>query len=183
MKRTERIASLNQQITELKERTRAAEKILRNRRQRLENAERTKERKRDTRRKVLTGAAIITAAKTDPQLNKLLDQARDRYLTKSHDRALFGLPPLAAPGPSPPSAPTGEQDAPRPDWRPAKLPDGSWGTRFDGDTSILPAALVGQRITVQARNGETWTATITEVRKRSAHHVLVRDSGKPAKVN
>ena len=40
----------------------------------LENAERAKKRKRDTRYKLLTGAAAITAAKTNPLLAQLLDQ-------------------------------------------------------------------------------------------------------------
>lgn len=181
MKRTERIAALNQQITDLKERTRAAEQILRNRRQRLENAERVKERKRDTRRKVLTGAAVITAAKTNPQLAKLLDQARDRHLTRPRDRALFDLPPLTAP-PSVPSAEASPGD-PIPGFKPELLDEGSWGARFAGDTSKLPDELIGVRITVKPRRGDPWTTTITEVLERSKNDVLVRTSGKPAKVS
>ena len=178
MKRTERIAALNRQITDLKERTRRAEQTLRNRRQRLENAERAKNRKRDTRRKVLTGAAVITAAKTNPQLAKLLDQARNRHLTKPRDRALFDLSPLTAP-PPPPRAGDSPND-PIPGWKPKRLDDGSWGARFTGDTSKLPDELVGCRIVVTRASEESWVATVLEVVERSDRHVLVRRTDPPA---
>ena len=65
--------------------------------------------------------------------------------------------------------------APLPGWKPARLPNGDWGARFQGDTHTLPDDLEGLTITVQARSGKSWNATITEVVERSPDRILVRD--------
>lgn len=66
--------------------------------------------------------------------------------------------------------------APLPGWKPARLPDGSWGSLYAGpDPNDLPHNLKGLTISVQARNGKSWEATVTEVVERSSDRVLVRD--------
>lgn len=65
--------------------------------------------------------------------------------------------------------------APLPGWKPARLPDGDWGARFQGNTRTLPENLQGLVIAVTPRNGKSWEATITEVVERSPDRVLVRD--------
>ena len=63
---------------------------------------------------------------------------------------------------------------PIPGWHPKTLPDGSWGAEFSGDTSALPADLVGLHITVSPKRGKSWTATVSEVIERTSRSVLVR---------
>ena len=59
--------------------------------------------------------------------------------------------------------------------RPARLPDGSWGSLYAGrNLKTLPLELVGLTITVQARSGKSWHATVTEVVERTADRLLVR---------
>ena len=92
-----------------------------------------------------------------------LDQALDR----DQGLALFDLPPRSAPDQPPPSAPLSG-------WTPAKLADGDWGARFQGDTPTLPDNLKGRTISVRTRSGDVWDSTITEVVERSPDRVLVR---------
>ena len=80
----------NARIEKLKER-RAQ---LSNRIARLRNVERAKERKRETRRKILVGAAVIAEAKKFPKTERWLRRMLARRLTRPRDRALFGLEPL-----------------------------------------------------------------------------------------
>ena len=85
----------------------------------------------------------------------------------------------------PPVAPTLEaassvRDAPLPGWRPHRLDNGDWGSIYLGDASVLPSELVGTNITVQSRNGQSWTTTVTAVLERSREQVIVTDSGRPA---
>ena len=61
---------------------------------REESRQKEKERKDDTRRKILDGALIQTEAQTNQSIARLLEQLRREKLTKPHDRALFGLEPL-----------------------------------------------------------------------------------------
>lgn len=181
MKRTERIENLKQQRAKLKERIRRADDILRARQQRLENAERTKKRKRETRWKIIAGGALLAEARDNSQFHAQVAAILSRRVT-GHDQRFFvdwqdlNREPAT-------SAPTGSRDDPIPGWHPSKLPDGSWGSLFEGDTTSLPDDLVGLRITVQPRSGEAWDATITEVIKRSEHQILVRRSGSPRKEN
>ena len=60
-------------------------------------------------------------------------------------------------------------------WRPAKLPDGTWGARND-TANVLPADLIGRRIVVTDRGRHGWTATVLEVIERTPEYVLVRDT-------
>ncbi|MYE02034.1 MAG: ribbon-helix-helix protein, CopG family [Alphaproteobacteria bacterium] len=65
-------------------------------------------------------------------------------------------------------------------WRPARIPDGGWGSACDSPVG-LPAELVGLPIKVQPRQGPAWTTTVLEVIQRDDHRVLVRDTGRPAR--
>ena len=57
----------------------------------------------------------------------------------------------------------------------ARLPDGSWGSLYVGrNPKALPLELVGLTITVRARSGKSWDATITEVVERVPDSLLVR---------
>ena len=96
-------------------------------------------------------------------LRALIDQALDRE---------FGTAPSAAEEPLAPvkAAPP----VPLPGWTPAKITDGVWGARFQGDTHALPDNLKGLTITVRTKSGKSWEATITEVVERSPDLVLVR---------
>lgn len=60
----------------------------------IESRERVKERKNDTRRKILAGA--IALEEKDPAFQAALLKALGRALKSDRDRALFGLPPLPA---------------------------------------------------------------------------------------
>ena len=61
--------------------------------QAVEAREKTAERKRDTRRKVLVGAyGLEKAASTENGMTELIKKL-DGYLTRDADRALFGLSP------------------------------------------------------------------------------------------
>ena len=70
-------------------------------------------------------------------------------------------------------------DAPLPGWRPHRLDNGDWGSIYLDDPSVLPPELVGASITVQSRNGQSWTTTVTAVLERSRERVIVTDSGRP----
>ena len=86
-----------------------------------------------------------------------------------------------APEPTPPPADSSPVplSAPLPGWSPWSLEDGSWGSRFDGDTRALPDDLVGRVIGVTTKGGDSWTTTVVEVLHWDDKYVLVRDSGKP----
>ena len=59
-------------------------------------------------------------------------------------------------------------------WR-AGLPDASRDSLYLGPSpATLPQELVGLTITVRARSGKSWDATITEVVERSPDRILVR---------
>ena len=95
----------------------------------------------------------------------------DAFLERDQDRALFDLAANTEP------ASAGAD--PRPGWRPHRLPTGNWGAIYNGDTATLPAELVGATITVQAKNGQRWTTTVTAVLDRSRDQVIVTDSERP----
>ena len=78
----ERIAELEQQKQQIA-----------NRIARRWTIELTKERKRDTRRKILAGACVLDRADKDPVSARHLKEILDAFLTKPQDRALFDLPP------------------------------------------------------------------------------------------
>lgn len=60
--------------------------------QALEAAEKTRERKRETRRKILVGAYYLNQAREKDQFSALVT-LMDGYLTRESDRGLFDLPP------------------------------------------------------------------------------------------
>lgn len=74
------------------------ERLARLRAERIRLAERASlaDRKRDTRRKILIGAAVLAALERDgvPHLTsaKELSAWMDAHLTRAHDRAVFDLP-------------------------------------------------------------------------------------------
>jgi hypothetical protein len=52
------------------------------------------ERRADTRRKVLAGAAVLELAKRDSEFSSRLMTELRHFLVRDSDRELFGLPPL-----------------------------------------------------------------------------------------
>ena len=145
-----------------KKRSQVLEDQLRRVRSRLSS----QERKLRTRRLIVLGSLMEKEAPTTDLLAKL-----DATLERDQDRALFGLPP-PRPGAdrTAPAAP-----APLEGWRPGRLPDGSWGSLYTGPhPEALPPELVGLAITVRARSGKAWSATITEVAERTPDRLLVR---------
>ena len=135
----------------------------------------TAERKRRTQRLILLGRLREHQMETQPGVKAAVLAELDVFLTRNDHRALWGLPPLDKPSKptAAPSASTGSRDDSIPGWHPKKLPDGSWGAAFSGDTAALPE-LVGLPITVTPRNGKSWTATVIEVIERTDHRVHVR---------
>ena len=87
-----------------------------------------------------------------------------------HEGMLIGTEATQPPGPA---------ADPLPGWRPHLLDSGEWGSIYLGDTSGLPSELVGLTIVVQARNGQSWTTTVTAVLDRNSGQVIVTDSGRP----
>ena len=87
---------------------------------------------------------------------------------------------LSCTWPGLPPRPGTDRTAPSPSallegWRPARLPDGSWGSLYAGSNpNDLPQELVGLTITVRDRSGKSWDASITEVVERSPDRLLVR---------
>ena len=62
--------------------------------QNLEAGEKTRERKKDARRKILLGALLLERLKKGDPVAERFQAELDGYLTRDHDRALFELPPL-----------------------------------------------------------------------------------------
>ncbi len=52
------------------------------------------ERARDTRRKVLAGAAVLEKARRDEDFSRLLIEELKSFLGRDDERALFNLPPV-----------------------------------------------------------------------------------------
>lgn len=63
-------------------------------RQKLEAAEKHKDRKKDVRRKILLGAYVLERLKAGDMHAEALRGGLDGYLTREGDRTLFGLAPL-----------------------------------------------------------------------------------------
>jgi hypothetical protein len=59
-----------------------------------QNKQRASERKNDTRRKILAGAAVLQWAAKDNEFSAKLIAELKRFLVRDDDRALFGLPPV-----------------------------------------------------------------------------------------
>ena len=64
---------------------------------REKSRQKTKERKDDTRRKILTGAIALAHAERDTEFHRLLYGLLDRFIEPDRDRALLGLAPKASP--------------------------------------------------------------------------------------
>lgn len=58
-----------------------------------QNKRKVGERKNDTRRKVLAGAAVLQWAAKDSEFAARLQSELQSFLVRDADRALFGLPP------------------------------------------------------------------------------------------
>lgn len=78
----------NNKLTKLKERQAQLQAQI----QRLEAAEKSREKKRDTRRKILVGSYYLDKLKNDKHAMKELIQSLDTFLTRDNDRLLFNLP-------------------------------------------------------------------------------------------
>ncbi|HLI87728.1 MAG TPA: mobilization protein [Ktedonobacteraceae bacterium] len=74
-------------------RLREKRKVIAEQIRREENRLSRQERKKDTRRKILVGAAILHKAENEPEYKKWLIHLLDGFLEREDDRALFGLPP------------------------------------------------------------------------------------------
>ena len=59
-----------------------------------QNRAKESERKNDTRRKILAGAAVLQWAAKDSEFSAQLTTELKRFLVRDADRALFGLPPV-----------------------------------------------------------------------------------------
>jgi hypothetical protein len=59
-----------------------------------QNKLRASERRTDTRRKVLAGAAVLEWAKRDNEFSAKLMAELKAFLSRDADRVLFGLPPV-----------------------------------------------------------------------------------------
>jgi hypothetical protein len=56
-----------------------------------EARQRTGERRRETRRKVLVGAAVLYRAESDAAFGEELQRMLDKFLARDDERAIFGL--------------------------------------------------------------------------------------------
>ena len=85
----------NERIAELEKKKQQID----NRIVRLRNMESAKQRKLDTRRKILAGAWVLHRADqdTDDRLRLMLMQGLDEFLEHPRDRELFDLPPKPQP--------------------------------------------------------------------------------------
>ena len=83
------MAKHDKKIEELK----AQQKRLSAQMARLKASQRTDERKRDTRRKILVGAVVLNQAETNETARTRLWKMLDKALDKDRDRELFDLEP------------------------------------------------------------------------------------------
>ncbi|MGG6322010.1 hypothetical protein [Vibrio cholerae] len=70
------------------------EKQLKAKIQAAKSRESEKQRKLDTRRKILIGAMVLDGMKNSEEYEAKIRQNLDKYLTKNKDRVLFGLPEI-----------------------------------------------------------------------------------------
>ena len=85
--------SLTKREAELKELRRKKKLILERQIRRAQVRVNAKERKRETRKKILAGACLLDRAANDPSTARLLTEILDAFLVRDRDRALFDLPP------------------------------------------------------------------------------------------
>lgn len=86
-------------LTKLEQQRQKLQAAIRREKLKLEGTER----KKDTRRKILVGATMLTEAEKDPSLKERIQYRLNATLQRDDDRALFGLKPLS-------SAAAGEED-------------------------------------------------------------------------
>jgi hypothetical protein len=114
------MSNLQERIVGLEEQLR----VLKARQQRLIARERKltaqRERREDTRRKILIGAMILEHIEQGRYSREALKAALDRFLTREADRALFELPVGSSA-----SAASGHPEDPAPAARSARRGDGS----------------------------------------------------------
>ena len=84
LKRTDKIAQLEEKLRQLKERQQAVEA-------RQRTLESRRKRKDDTRRKILVGAIVLAKVEQGELDSIQLQRWLDQSLTRSDDRGLFGL--------------------------------------------------------------------------------------------
>ena len=72
------------------------QEVLQARIEKLEAAEKAREKKRDTRRKILLGAYVLEQAKSNGSVAELY-RKMDGFLKRNSDRVLFDLKPLDKP--------------------------------------------------------------------------------------
>ena len=85
------MAELDAKIEAAQQRVKALKAAKQKLEARAKSAEKKKERKNDTRRKILAGAAVFDAVKNGKWTEDNLKGLMRGYLTKPEDKALFGL--------------------------------------------------------------------------------------------
>ena len=104
-----------------------------------------------------------------PTCSRKLDARPSIGTRTGHCSASLSKSPAGSDRTAPPPSATLEG------WRPARLPNGSWGSLYAGpNPEGLPQNLVGLTISVQTRSGDSWDATVTEVVERTPARILVR---------
>ena len=119
---------------------------------------------------------ILLRVRLDPELSARINRLRNEHdinVSAWIRRLIRNALDCELPAKNEETAPA--TAAPLPGWRPARLPDGDWGSLYVGrNPKALPPDLVGVTITVQARNGKAWDATVIEIIERSPNRTLVR---------
>lgn len=85
---------MSKRITDLKKRR----DQLNERIKRMEAREREKQRKQDTRRKIIAGALALEHLEKDDHFRATMEMLLHEHVTRDPDRALFNLPPLPEAG-------------------------------------------------------------------------------------
>lgn len=80
----------------MKAQARAAERLAKKtaKVQKYEALQRARERKLDTRRKIIAGALALEHMRYDPEFGARFRAILDEYVTREKERLLFGLPPI-----------------------------------------------------------------------------------------
>src|SRR6185437_5472130 len=91
-KLSERIETLEERLRQL--RARQSRSALRQR-----TLQSRRDRKDDTRRKILVGALVLTQVERGELSRESLRDSLNAFLSRPDERALFDLPPLPSPGP------------------------------------------------------------------------------------
>lgn len=84
-------SKLDEKIAQLERQLREKELRL----TRLRKQRRERDRKADTRRKIIAGALVLSHCEHDVDFHKQLYWLLDQFVDRPQDRALFGLPPRA----------------------------------------------------------------------------------------